>query len=260
MQSARLPRLRLPFEKKASDPGEWSYDHRAGICITLIVYLVLAILFVWWKIEVGAQAGATHILIDMDMFQEEEQLTPEEMEMLRTQMDDFRDVQNQVSNENAELNAQLRDAKGINASDLYDEANSLDDKMRANREAYEMGLKEQENSQNTPKTGSEDGDKQQDTKVQGRVTVSFSFTNPVRTSVNLVVPAYKCEGGGEVVVNAILDTSGKVSSASVDKALSTPDNCMQNAALNAARRSRFNIDGSAPSKHKGTITYIFIPQ
>ena len=37
----RRPRIRLPFEKSRTDVGEWAYDHRVGLCITLIVYLVL---------------------------------------------------------------------------------------------------------------------------------------------------------------------------------------------------------------------------
>lgn len=259
---SRLPRLRLPFENRNVDAGTWSYDHRVGICITLIVYLVIAILFVWWKIEVGTQQGIAHILVDMqEQEQMREELTPEEIEILKQQMlDDFRDVRNQVSNENADLNSQLQDSKGINASELYNDANSLDDKLRANREAYEEGLKQQDAIEKKPTSGSEDGDKKQDTKVEGRVTVSFSFTNPVRTSQNLIIPAYKCEGGGQVVVIATLDINGYVNSASIDKSSSTNDDCMLNAALNAARNSRFNIDNTAPAKHKGTITYMFIPQ
>ena len=100
----------------------------------------------------------------------------------------------------------------------------------------------------------------QDAKVNGRVTVSFSFTDPVRTSERLVIPAYMCEGGGQVVVNATLNNNGEVTDASIDKEQSTPDACMQETAIKAARSSRFNLDRSAPSRHRGTITYIFIPQ
>ena len=38
------------------------------------------------------------------------------------------------------------------------------------------------------------------------------------------------------------------------------DECMRSSALGSARRSRFNIDDSAPARQQGTITYIFIPQ
>ena len=94
-------------------------------------------------------------------------------------------------------------------------------------------------------------------KVKGRVTVSFSFTDPVRTSRLLIVPAYLCEGGGEVTVDVTIDRSGKVVAARV---AAGGDECMRETALRAARASLFNIDQAAPARQTGTISYIFIPQ
>ena len=93
--------------------------------------------------------------------------------------------------------------------------------------------------------------------MKGRVTVSFSLTDPVRTSRHLVVPAYQCEGGGDVEVAVTVDRSGQVTSAHV---AAGGDECMHETALRAARASLFNIDPSAPARQQGTITYIFIPQ
>ena len=67
-------------------------------------------------------------------------------------------------------------------------------------------------------------------------------------------------GGGMVELMVTLDTNGYVVSATVDKSVSTPDECMQNSAMNAARQSRFNVDPSAPKRQTGTISYTFIPQ
>jgi TonB family protein len=90
--------------------------------------------------------------------------------------------------------------------------------------------------------------------------VSFSLSNPTRYSDNIVVPGYRCEKGGEVVVDITVNRSGDVVAAAVNKGLSDSDNCMHETALDAARRSRFNLDGSAPERQTGTITYLFIPQ
>ena len=73
----------------------------------------------------------------------------------------------------------------------------------------------------------------------------------------LAVPAYKCEGGGEVVVEITVNRAGDVTNARV---VEGGDECMRSSALGSARRSRFNIDDSAPARQQGTITYIFIPQ
>ena len=93
--------------------------------------------------------------------------------------------------------------------------------------------------------------------LKGRVTVSFSLTDPVRTSRSLNIPAYRCEGGGDVTVAVTVDRAGKVTGARVTEG---GDDCMRESALRAARNSLFNIDNSAPARQTGTITYIFIPQ
>jgi len=89
------------------------------------------------------------------------------------------------------------------------------------------------------------------------VPVSFSLTDPVRPSRSLNIPAYRCEGGGDVVVEITVNRAGEVVNARVQ---SGGDECMRESALRAARVSRFNIDQSAPARQQGTITYIFIPQ
>ena len=33
---ARRPRIKLPFDNRREDVGSWTYDHRIGLCVTLI--------------------------------------------------------------------------------------------------------------------------------------------------------------------------------------------------------------------------------
>lgn len=252
-------RLRLPFEKKKMDFGTWSYIHRAGLCVTVIAFLLFGIAFVSCKISMRTATVATALYMDFEREQAAEQPQPEQPQELQPY--DYSDVANRVSNENSQLNANLRDAQGTNASDIYNEAGKLDEQMRANREAFEQGLSQVDrmrNSQGKPETGGDE--RRQDAKVDGKVTVSYSFANPVRNSEVLIVPAYMCQGGGTVVVDAVLDRNGYVTSAVVDKSRSTTDECMRSTAVKAALASRFTLDVSAPAKHKGTITYVFIPQ
>lgn len=252
------PRLRLPFEKRKMDFGTWSYVHRAGLSITVIAFLVFGIAFVSCRISMRTATVATALYLDFERKEAEPQ-KPEVREEVQSY--DYSDVANRASNENASLNANLRDAQGNTASDLYNEAGRLDGQMRANREAFEQGLNQVDqmrNSQGRTDTGGEE--RRQDAKVDGTVTVSYAFSNPVRNSEVLIVPAYMCQGGGTVVVEAALDRNGYVTSATVDRARSTTDECMRSTAVKAALGSRFNLDVNAPQKHKGTITYVFIPQ
>lgn len=254
----RRPRLRLPFDNRRQDVGTWAYDHRIGLCVTLIAYLVLMIVFVAGKIVVGRRASTQGMYIDLqtlaELEKERDRLEREVRERQEEDPLDWRSIRNRASNENA-LDEELRDDRGTNAAAINDAAAEAQERMRANREAYERGLAEERAIEQ--RRGREDGSRQQDAKAKGRVTVSYSFADPVRRSRYLEVPAYLCEGGGDVELSVTLDRSGKVTAARV---VSGGDDCMREAALRAARASRFNIDEWAPARQTGTITYIFIPQ
>ena len=208
----RRPRLVLPFDNRREDAGSWAYDHRMGLCVTLVVYLVLMIAFVTSKIVVGRRPHMQGMLIDMqalsDLESERDRLEEEVRRRLEQQELDWRKIRNATSNENA-TNEQLKDDRGTNTAAINEAAAEAERRMRANREAYERGLAEEQAIRDS-KSGSADGEQRQDRKVQGRVTVSFSLDNPLRTSRRLDVPAYRCEGGGDVVVEITVDRGGKV--------------------------------------------------
>lgn len=255
----RKPRIRLPFDNRRPDAGTWAYDHRIGLCVTLIAYLVLMIVFVSSKIVVGRRDATQGMYIDLqtlaDLERERDRLEREVREWQQEQDPvDWRSIRNEVSNENA-LDEKLRDDRGTNAAALNDAAAEAAERMRANREAYEQGLAEERALRE--RFGREGDAEHRDRKVKGRVTVSFSFVDPVRTSRHLVVPAYLCEGGGEVILSVTIDRAGEVTAARV---VEGGDACMRETALRAARSSRFNIAPDAPARQTGTITYIFIPQ
>lgn len=254
----KRPRLHLPFEKRKQDAGSWTYDHRIGLCVTLIAYLVLMIAFVSSKIVIGRKPHTQGIFIDLqtlaELEQERDRLERQVRERQEQDPIDWKSIQNQVSNENA-LNEKLKDDRGTNTGALNDAAEAAAERMRANREAYEQGLAEERAIRE--RNGAGEDTEHRDRKVEGRVTVSFSLTDPVRMSRRLIVPAYRCEGGGEVVVEITVNRAGDVTNARV---VGGGDDCMRESALASARRSRFNIDNSAPARQQGTITYIFIPQ
>ncbi len=254
----RRPRLHLPFDGSRSDAGTWAYDHRVGLCVTLILYLVLMIVFVSSRIVVGRKPSTQGMYIDLQTLAELEAERNRLQEQVKQRTDndlDWRSVRNRASNENA-LNENLRDDRGSNAAGINSAAAEAQERMRANREAYEQGLAEEEAIRRRPQEEQAAGERQ-DARIKGTVTVSFSFVDPVRTSRHIEIPAYLCEGGGEVVVEATVDRGGRVIGTRVR---SGGDDCMREAALRAAELSIFNIDNAAPARQQGTITYVFIPQ
>ena len=256
----RRQRMRLPFENKKQDAGEWAYDHRLGLSVMVIVYLVLGIVFFASKIVIGSKPHMQGIYVDLQTLEEleaEKERLEREIQMQQSQLD-WSAVRNLQSNESM-LNENLRDDRGTNTSEINESARDIAAGMAANRAAYEAGLAEAQSILTADRESSETNKQtqRQDVKYTGGVTVRFEFKNPVRTSRDLVVPAYKCEAGGQVVVNVVLNQGGEVISARV---ASGGDERMREEALKAARASTFNIDNSAPARHSGTITYTFIPQ
>ncbi len=253
----KRPKLNLPFTDKRVDMGEWAYAHRIGLCTTVIAYLVLAIAFVSGKILIGPKPHTQGFYIELDdvaLLEEERDRLLEEVK--DREEFDWNSVKNINSNENS-LDERIKDDRGTDASQLNEDAARAQAEIEENRRAYEKALSEIEESRSRSKDSSSDQSERRDAKVEGNVTASYSFSNPVRHAQSLVIPAYKCQGGGEIVVSVELDREGRVVTAEVTKG---SDRCMREAAIGAARISRFNVDDSAPAKHKGTITYIFIPQ
>ncbi len=260
-----------------SDPGEWAWDHRAGLCVTVIVYLLAAIAFMSVKVFMGARNQPEVIYIDVMDERELVQMQQQQEQLRQLAGEQLTGVKNLVSNTGAQdrgaggssgnspdergLNSALRDAKGTDAQEIYDQAAAALEGSAANRRAYEEGLRRAaaigtQNASGSGKAAGAGGD----VKVQGNVTVSFTLIKPLRTSVYLFVPAYQCEGGGEIAVAVTVNRSGEVTAATPSEWSASVDECMTRAAVGAALNSRFNADPSAPEKQKGTITYIFVPQ
>ena len=261
-QRPRRQRMRLPFDNRKQDAGEWAYDHRIGLSVMVIVYLILAIAFFASKIVIGSRPHMQGIYVDLQTLAEleaEKERLQREIEMKQQDDIDWSAVRNRMSND-ALLNENLKDDRGTNTSEINESAKDIAAGMAANRAAYEAGLAEAKSILEAEREKPTDGGKSskgQDAKYKGGVTVRYSFKDPVRTKRDLVIPAYKCEAGGQVEVAVVLNQGGEVVSARV---ISGGDERMKEEALKAARASLFNIDNTAPARHSGTITYTFIPQ
>lgn len=286
---ASRKRLELPLEAHREPASEWVYEHRVPIFVSVIVYLSLAILFISGKIVMSNASPRSELMyFDAEQFEvlqaELEKAEEENRRLTAMQAGSYGRVQNLSSNENAaagdghgssQINNQgyLKDDRGTDMQSIYEYAEQVEEQLREGSEAYEEGLARQQalmNSRNrgsgssgganATSSGSGSGSSESSRVVEGNVTVSYSFSKPLRSHVNLVVPAYQCRGGGQVAVNVSIDRNGNVVGATVDSSRSTDDYCMTNAATNAAFNSRFNVDETAPAKQTGTIIYTFVPQ
>jgi hypothetical protein len=89
-------------------------------------------------------------------------------------------------------------------------------------------------------------------------TVSYFLEN--RWHRYLYIPTYKCQGGGTVIIDIVINQSGNVISATIAENKSTHDQCLLEEAYHSATSAVFNSDAKSPAKQVGTITYVFLAQ
>ncbi len=251
------PKLNLPFTRRKVDVGVWAYNHRVSILFVVFAYVLFGVAFVAADVVVSNKHTQADIMIDLtdlEALQQELQRVQELNRLLNEQRNDNTPTSNRISNENA-LDDRLEDHR-TDASQIYSEADEVQQRIRDNAEAYALGLEGERKILDQHY----EGEKIENRKVRGNVTVSFSLDNPVRYAVRMPVPAYMCEGGGEVVVDVVVNASGEVIDCKVNEALSEKNPCLREAALSKAGSSLFNADPSAPARQRGTISYLFVAQ
>ena len=270
--NVRPPRPRLPVEKGATDLGSWAYEHRVGLCCMIIAYLAFGIVFVSVKIAMNQERVEGAMYIDLTDMQQALETLQQQVPEQQDEGDDFSNVKNRISDENGRSESVGRttaSTAGGGASSsksiadfmegLDEEAAAVAGRVKASQDAFAKGRREEQEmiARSKAQREAKEGEKESGVKQKGSVLISYWL--PGRRDVSLYMPAYQCEGGGEVTVNITVNRNGKVVSASM-KESSTNSSCINDMAILAARNSRFNVDDTGSDKQSGTITYIFVPQ
>ena len=158
----------------------------------------------------------------------------------------------EIRNITTSRNAPLKDDRGTDAEQLYKDAEKLQKDLSGGYEADEP------DDDYVPMKSDKQEKKAAPKPYSGPSVLSWNLEG--RKASTLPIPAYRCMGGGEVTVIIGVDKSGKVIYAKVQEDTSSPDQCLRNFAIRAARMSRFSSSMSAPDRQMGDIVYQFIPQ
>lgn len=235
-----------------------SKEKKVGFYSTIIFHLVVLIIFLLTAIH-GIVSGETSFVLDFSKLEEIEKI--EKLEELKQQaskeLDDLLSGRASNSYRNVAVdrsNQPLRDDRFKNPNQVYDEARELQRKLDASRAA---ALREQ----GSDDVASADKDNLPDSNApqyKGPSVISYSLDG--RKSISLPVPAYKCQGGGDVSVQITVNRKGYVVAAQVIESVSSSDECIVRSAIAAAKRSRFRASTTAPEKQVGEIVYRFIAQ
>lgn len=235
-----------------------------GIMGTIIVHLIIAIIFMMIKLSSDYKNLDKGILIDLSAAPEEFfekpyeiDLPMQEGEKIDNNIHDIAVNEASIPEEQFDINEYIDQIKNemISAGELAED-NFID---QAKQEAESEASLEYQEENPEEKTPEEKTAADMASDYQGPTRISYYLEN--RSHMKLPLPIYKCPDGGKVTVEITVNQYGTVISASVlEKESTTVDYCLQDAALKAARNSRFNSGTNFPERQKGTISYIFTSQ
>ena len=243
-------------------------QHKEAVLGTIMVHMVIIILLLAFKVKTNYNEHYSDVTIDfqdLEVLEKIKEQKKDELEELLNQtkisaeekiMNEIRSRSNKAVNEAlSELDKQLDDGRHDSQDDLYKEAQDLQNKLNETEQRFK------ENRE----FGAEDTDVKTTEKPVDAVnapkgTTNISYSLGKRKMTKKAVPVYKCQGGGEIVVNIKVNKMGYVVYASVDTQKSLSDDCLCSAATQAARITRFNSDAAATDDVVGTITYVFVAQ
>ncbi len=263
----------LPFYgSRRTDWGVWAYRNRYGVFITLIAYLsvLFYISFASFKIMSHEIPQGIFItpqeIVELEKKIEQLQTIPDTKNVISddNSSEDIEDIYDDITP--AELEA-VEDIE-IDVEALLEESEEDFINMSAQNEYYNRRIKEINDSLNNEremahherqqKFSKEDSLRNQFSKKKGNVTVSYNLKG--RKALFLEVPAYLCEGGGQVILEITVLRNGKVTNATVKSTVGVTDPYLTETAIWAAKRSYFDSSSSFPARQKGTLTYIFVAQ
>lgn len=236
-----------------------SPDRKAGIYITVSVHLAVIIILLAVRIGYEVQRENSFVL---DFTQQEELERQQEQAQLHeiAEQDLERMLQAAAAMQNVQLRnvavdrSALKDDKGIDADQLYRDAERLAQELR---DGQNRQVEDPEAFAATQPSPVEEK-KEEPRAYSGPSVLSWSLDG--RKASHLPIPAYRCYGAGEVTVIITVNNQGTVVNAKVDDKLSADDNCLRTFATRAARLSKFSASPTAPARQMGTITYAFIAQ
>ncbi len=235
-----------------------SKEKKAGFYTTIIFHLVVIIICLLTAIQ-KVVSEETSFVLDFSKLEELERV--EKQEELKAQASkELDDLLSGNASSSAYRNVAvdrssraLKDDRFKNPNQVYDEARELQRKLDASRAAAqrEQGADEDAVTQDNLTDSNAP-------QYKGPSVISYSLDG--RKAVSLPVPAYKCQGGGDVSVQIQVNRKGYVVSAAVIESVSSSDECLIRSAVAAAKRSRFRASSSAAEKQVGEIVYRFIAQ
>ncbi len=238
-------------------------DDKAGIYVTVIAHLTVIIILLACRIGATFKKGEGFLMDFSRQDAVERQLAEERKAMEDEAFGEeiSRRVAEMISGTSGESfrnvatdRSALKDDRGTDAKSLYEDAERLAKDLKNG-----VDLPEDDNDYVAVPAASDSKKSDRSDEAYGGPSV-VSYNLDGRKASRLSIPAYRCYGGGMVVVLITVNNAGEVINAKVQDAGSSDDKCLRDYAIRAARLSRFSSDPKAPARQSGDIVYQFIAQ
>jgi hypothetical protein len=232
-----------------------------AILITVIFHLVVLIIMIFSKVDALKNEHELGIELEFEEKSIEQILEDEVVEVPADWLEEVMRQRELSSNRAVNANAENNFSEDISTDDYVndlldqiEEARDLEDREKL--EELQAILATADYVPPAP-----EGEEQ--AEYYGPTTITFEFREaPLnRGKVRFTVPVYRCQGSGRVRVEVAVLPNGNVEEARVLGPIEGTDRvCFSDAALAAARSSRFRVELSGPERHMAVITYSFVAQ
>ncbi len=224
-----------------------------GILGTIIFHLVIVLLFLIFKLGDVKKKHVETMRIEFlnDMVKIDDYLSQKELPAKIQPLDD-------KTVKNIAVNVANKLEKEISTEKYEDEVKK------------ELGIKDlkQELDRTIPEDNSPKFVEQSKKESKQEISKQNKYKGKTRIIVNLAnrgirhqdVPVYKCEIGGIVIVNIVVDQEGRVINASQSNDSNTRDECLVDEAISSAYSFIFSADLTGEPRQRGTITFEFLSQ
>lgn len=242
--------------------GELYRRNVYGVIGTLVFHILLFSAFLLADVDIKGNVKEESILVEFP----EEMLEPEitEPETQEENTDQPNNEQNTNTRTNIASNRSATENTTTSTDEFFDDdylkeveaAKQLVSNVNKNLAKETVDLSDIKMPVET--TEGMDRDSIKNVIYAGESNIVYYLEN--RYHISLPVPVYLSQGGGTVIVDIVVNRQGRVVDAEPRDDNSIRDKQLFAYAKEAASRTVFNSDNSAPARQKGTIQYTFVAQ
>jgi len=234
-----------------------------GVIGTLVFHIIILIILLLSGLKINEHSIEKEIIVDFNAAE----IKPPAPEKGKNEKPEMASLFQQMSVSNQAVN----DASKSSASSTLQPKDPFFDKAYNNEIAAARKLVNDVNktlARKIPEIGdikmpvdNTEGKTREEVKqsnFKGKSNIHYSLGD--RYHIRLPIPVYLAEGGGEVIVDIVVDRYGGVVGADPRPNPLITDLNIFAYARQAAEKTVFNEDPAAPEKQKGTISYRFLAQ